>query len=203
MINPDGVFLGNYRCSAMGFDLNRQYLNPDNWAHPETVATRDCLLRLKNDPDVDFDMFIDIHSHSTAHSSFMFVNHAENYVQREKALLYPRLLDSRAKEFSFNDTKCCRNPSKLGTGRRALGELLQVARHCYTLEVSFYSYVDTNSKLVPFTESNYLELGKKMCLTFLDYYDLLPVQKTGPKKTSLTSVVEATLRETEQSENIR
>ena len=28
MLNPDGVYLGNYRCSLMGFDLNRQWNEP-------------------------------------------------------------------------------------------------------------------------------------------------------------------------------
>ena len=29
MLNPDGVVLGNYRCSTAGVDLNRCYQNPD------------------------------------------------------------------------------------------------------------------------------------------------------------------------------
>ena len=28
MLNPDGVIVGNYRCSLSGSDLNRQYVNP-------------------------------------------------------------------------------------------------------------------------------------------------------------------------------
>jgi len=28
MLNPDGVIVGNYRCSLAGLDLNRQYINP-------------------------------------------------------------------------------------------------------------------------------------------------------------------------------
>ena len=28
MLNPDGVIVGNYRCSLAGLDLNRQWLNP-------------------------------------------------------------------------------------------------------------------------------------------------------------------------------
>ena len=33
MLNPDGVILGNYRCSVVGVDLNRQ------WAEPSQVTT--------------------------------------------------------------------------------------------------------------------------------------------------------------------
>lgn len=28
MLNPDGVVVGNYRCSLAGLDLNREYLEP-------------------------------------------------------------------------------------------------------------------------------------------------------------------------------
>jgi murein tripeptide amidase MpaA len=52
MLNPDGVFLGNYRCSYMGFDLNRQWTDPDMWSQPEIRATKEMLLRLNNDPEI-------------------------------------------------------------------------------------------------------------------------------------------------------
>lgn len=29
MLNPDGVIVGNYRCSLTGLDLNRQWATPD------------------------------------------------------------------------------------------------------------------------------------------------------------------------------
>jgi murein tripeptide amidase MpaA len=29
MLNPDGVIVGNYRCSLGGQDLNRQWINPN------------------------------------------------------------------------------------------------------------------------------------------------------------------------------
>lgn len=28
MLNPDGVIVGNYRCSLSGYDLNRQWITP-------------------------------------------------------------------------------------------------------------------------------------------------------------------------------
>ena len=34
MINPDGVILGNTRCSLSGQDLNRQYQDPPKEVHP-------------------------------------------------------------------------------------------------------------------------------------------------------------------------
>lgn len=172
MLNPDGVFLGNYRCSSVGHDLNRFWLNPEWWAHPTIWATRELLLRLKNDPNINLDFFIDIHSHSSATNGFMYVNYMDDSAQKEEQLAYPRLLDLKAKEFSFSDTRVCRDVSKIGTGRRALGETLQVAKHCYTLEVSFYCFTQDLSKHVPFTQENYVNMGKSVAMTFLDYYKL-------------------------------
>ena len=39
MLNPDGVFLGNYRSSYVGTDLNRQWANPGPDS-PELVAAK-------------------------------------------------------------------------------------------------------------------------------------------------------------------
>ena len=50
MLNPDGVFLGNYRSSLMGFDLNRHWHNPSPWAHPSLTATKQLLLEYDQDP---------------------------------------------------------------------------------------------------------------------------------------------------------
>ncbi len=40
MLNPDGVVLGNYRCSSVGLDLNRQYSNPKEATSPEVLALK-------------------------------------------------------------------------------------------------------------------------------------------------------------------
>jgi len=137
-----------------------------------------------NEMNMDVDFFIDIHAHSNASSGFMYVNHM---VDKDSQLLFPRLLDYKAKEFSFSDSRCCKDPSKLGTGRRALGEMLQLAKHCYTLEVSFFSYTDSSSsKPVPFTEENYMELGKSMAMTFQDYYS---IQCQGVSNVSLRKLL--------------
>lgn len=35
MLNPDGVCIGNSRFSALGYDLNRKWINPSPILHPE------------------------------------------------------------------------------------------------------------------------------------------------------------------------
>jgi len=40
MLNPDGVIIGNYRCSLSGKDLNRQWLDPRKYQFPEICAVK-------------------------------------------------------------------------------------------------------------------------------------------------------------------
>ncbi|XP_033101503.1 cytosolic carboxypeptidase 6-like [Anneissia japonica] len=49
MLNPDGVYLGNYRCSLMGFDLNRHWHEPSPWAHPTLHGTKNLLMQMDAD----------------------------------------------------------------------------------------------------------------------------------------------------------
>ncbi|XP_074987961.1 BEN domain-containing protein 5 isoform X5 [Caretta caretta] len=122
MLNPDGVYLGNYRCSLMGFDLNRHWVDPSPWAHPTLHGVKQLIVQMYNNPT------------ST----------------------------------SFN-----RDAVKAGTGRRFLGGLLDHTSYCYTLEVSFYSYIlGGTTSTVPYTEEAYMKLGRNVARTFLDYYRL-------------------------------
>nr|CAG4713763.1 unnamed protein product [Naegleria fowleri] len=181
MLNPDGVAIGNYRTCSMGFDLNRHWLNPQEWSQPTIYHVRKYLLELKNDPQYQIDFYMDLHSHSGAFNGFMYVNYANSSSKSDSydQLRFPKLLDQKAREFSMNDTKRCRNPSKLGTSRRVLGEVLQVAKYCYTLEVSFLSYksntteaANSKERYFPFTMENYLGLGKSIALALADFYGL-------------------------------
>ncbi|MGH0165829.1 UNVERIFIED_CONTAM: hypothetical protein FKN15_049903 [Acipenser sinensis] len=50
MLNLDGVYLGNYRCSLMGFDLNRHWQDPSPWAHPTLHAVKQLIVGMNDDP---------------------------------------------------------------------------------------------------------------------------------------------------------
>eukprot|EP00754_Rhynchopus_humris_P012087 Rhum_TRINITY_DN14265_c4_g1::Rhum_TRINITY_DN14265_c4_g1_i1::g.74416::m.74416 len=182
MLNPDGVFLGNYRCSSMGYDLNRNWLNPSAWAHAPIKYTRDEILRLNSQESTELDFFLDMHAHSSSTNAFMFVNSSSNAEDSVRsAMLYPRILSSLDKTFSLQSSRYCREPSKLGTGRRALGEVLHVAPHCSAMEVSMYCWQDNKQRLVPYTEEMYLEIGKNIALSFVEFYKLQFLFAPSPK----------------------
>lgn len=46
MVNPDGVFLGNYRSTLIGSDLNRSFHVATPWAHPTIRAVIDLFVSI-------------------------------------------------------------------------------------------------------------------------------------------------------------
>lgn len=73
MLNPDGVYLGNYRCSLMGFDLNRHWVNPSSWAHPSLFATKQVILEYDRDPVRTYTVYMYTHMHAQSLLSFIFI----------------------------------------------------------------------------------------------------------------------------------
>nr|XP_045755054.2 cytosolic carboxypeptidase 6 [Mirounga angustirostris] len=175
MLNPDGVYLGNYRCSLMGFDLNRHWLDPSPWAHPTLHGVKQLIIRMYNDPKTSLEFYIDIHAHSTMMNGFMYGNIFEDEERFQRQAIFPKLLCQNAEDFSYSSTSFNRDAVKAGTGRRFLGGLLDHTSYCYTLEVSFYSYIiGGTTAAVPYTEEAYMKLGRNVARTFLDYYRLNP-----------------------------
>mmetsp|Transcript_42855 Transcript_42855/g.67181 ORF Transcript_42855/g.67181 Transcript_42855/m.67181 type:complete len:175 (+) Transcript_42855:161-685(+) len=173
MINPDGVFHGNYRCALCGMDLNRQWGEPSAWLQTENYHIKKLLKELGDDPALSLDFVLDLHAHSTSMNAFCFVNLLENdwgLMQKELSLL--RMLDNNCKMFSLASSRVCCDPSKHGTGRRAIPEVVEEHTHCYTLEVSFFCYTTPGARPTPFTQQSFLEVGKQTGITFLDYYKL-------------------------------
>ncbi|CAL8084789.1 unnamed protein product [Calicophoron daubneyi] len=171
MLNPDGVYLGNYRCSLMGFDLNRQWQDPSQWAHPTIYATKQLLMKLDQTALTDVNFFIDIHAHSTLMNGFMYGNVFEDEERAERQAVFPNLLSQFAEDFSLPQTNFNRDAVKAGTGRRTLGGILDDRTLCYTLEVSFFSYANVlTGEMIPYTEEKYARLGRNLARTFYEYY---------------------------------
>ncbi|XP_063723535.1 cytosolic carboxypeptidase 6-like [Symsagittifera roscoffensis] len=176
MLNPDGVYLGNYRSSLMGFDLNRHWGNPSAWAHPTLYAAKNFFLDLDANEDVNVQMYCDIHAHSTLMNGFMYGNIFEDSNRFERQAVFPRLMSNNCDDFSMANTNFNRDQVKAGTGRRYLGGAMNEDALCYTLEVSFYGYMtSTSSQVIPYTEEAYIKLGRNFGKTFLDYYRMTGV----------------------------
>ncbi|KAJ1064458.1 hypothetical protein K5549_017149, partial [Capra hircus] len=122
------------------------------------------------------EFYIDIHAHSTMMNGFMYGNIFEDEERFQRQAVFPKLLCQNAEDFSYSSTSFNRDAVKAGTGRRFLGGLLDHTSYCYTLEVSFYSYIiGGTTAAVPYTEEAYMKLGRNVARTFLDYYRLNPM----------------------------
>lgn len=70
MLNPDGVVVGNYRCSLAAADLNRRWAKPSARLHPTVHALKRLLLRLQSRQPIA--MYVDLHGHSRKQHVFMY-----------------------------------------------------------------------------------------------------------------------------------
>ncbi|KAA0714224.1 Cytosolic carboxypeptidase 6 [Triplophysa tibetana] len=143
----------------------RQYLVPlDSVIVLQHKTTHECLShhlakRRLNDvaammeTKVSLEFYIDVHAHSTMMNGFMYGNVFEEEERVQRQAVFPRLLCHNAPDFSLSSTTFNRDMVKAGTGRRFLGGLLDDTSYCYTLEVSFYSYLTAGrTSPVPYTE---------------------------------------------------
>jgi len=70
MLNPDGVIVGNYRCSLSGRDLNRNYKTILKDAYPSIWHTREMIKRFMN--EIELVLYCDFHGHSRKQNVFVY-----------------------------------------------------------------------------------------------------------------------------------
>jgi murein tripeptide amidase MpaA len=83
MLNPDGVYVGNYRTGIIGVDFNRNFESGKKDMFPEVHALKQLVSETKKSGKVL--LFLDLHGHSILKNSFIygpsldsFVNHPRN-----------------------------------------------------------------------------------------------------------------------------
>ena len=103
MINPDGVVIGNSRCSLAGLDLNRRWAGPNPYMHPEIYNVKQSLHLIKNQYN-GVALFCDLHGHNKQMNTFIYgCNKAPNegLVSWTKTRLFPKILASIEPIFNF------------------------------------------------------------------------------------------------------
>ncbi|CAL8068339.1 unnamed protein product [Calicophoron daubneyi] len=151
MLNPDGVIIGNYRCSLTGRDLNRNYRHPHKDAFPTAWHMRSLV---QNYREICKDViYCDLHGHSRRNDVFMYgcdpsyraSNKAETSMKGtfETSLhllqerLLPYLLSKQVpKTFSLAGCRFSIHPAKESTSRVVFWREFQVT-HSFTLEATF------------------------------------------------------------------
>ncbi|CAH8648481.1 unnamed protein product [Schistosoma rodhaini] len=151
MLNPDGVIVGNHRCSMSGKDLNRHWINPSSLIHPTIYHTKmlmEFLTLCERSPYI----FIDFHGHSRMKNIFLYgcssieswlhpdihnpaycgINQSEDHSYR----LLADILDQLSPYFSKQSCLYVVSKAKETTARIAVWRQFNVLRS-YTIEASY------------------------------------------------------------------
>eukprot|EP00939_MAST-03C_sp_MAST-3C-sp1_P005554 g5554.t1 len=169
MLNPDGVVVGNYRCSLAGIDLNRSYLNPSRKLHPTIFYCKQMIKRFAAEREVV--LTVDLHGHSRKMN--IFVYGCENRRSKQLHLrerVFPRMLWKNARVFSFKDSKFGVRKSKETTARVVIRREVGIT-NSYTMEASFAGADFGEHEGRHFTTKDLEQMGHYFCDTILDYCD--------------------------------
>ena len=168
MLNPDGVVHGNYRCSLIGTDLNRRYLN----AHPSLYPTVFAMKKLLSDCQKKRGvlLFLDLHGHSKKKNSFLYgcdctlqseklnsvamktytndeINMNKIYARTFAKVLCTLSDVKKGGYFSYRDSSFNVKNSKRGTGRVVSWRDLQIPG-TFTIESSFCGFGNNDEKKI-------------------------------------------------------
>uniref|UniRef100_A0A2K5IXD5 Cytosolic carboxypeptidase 2 n=1 Tax=Colobus angolensis palliatus TaxID=336983 RepID=A0A2K5IXD5_COLAP len=134
MLNPDGVIVGNYRCSLAGRDLNRHYKTILKESFPCIWYTRNMIKRLLEEREVL--LYCDFHGHSRKNNIFLYGcnNNNRKYWLHER--VFPLMLSKNAPDkFSFHSCNFKVQKCKEGTGRVVMWRMGIL--NSYTMESTF------------------------------------------------------------------
>mmetsp|Transcript_30046 Transcript_30046/g.32736 ORF Transcript_30046/g.32736 Transcript_30046/m.32736 type:complete len:2016 (+) Transcript_30046:56-6103(+) len=174
VLNPDGIILGNNRCSLAGVDLNRQWKQPLKNLHPTIYSLKSFLLQQKKIRDIV--MYIDLHGHSRKYNVFMYGCDDKKRLnttisQSNKTRLFPRLLSSHNignKYINYNDCSFSIKKGRESTARVVVAKEMNIFSS-YTLEATFCGCNYGPLKNCHLNIGHLQEIGAAVCDAFLQY----------------------------------
>ncbi|XP_072030712.1 uncharacterized protein [Amphiura filiformis] len=175
MLNPDGVIVGNYRCSLSARDLNRNYRHPKKESFPTVWHLKSMLQELLDD-EREVVVYCDLHGHSRKHNVFIYGCDPQSKEGDAASFLYQRLfpwLMSRMApdKFSFRGCKFRVKRCKEATGRVVMWRQMNIA-NSFTMEATFCGTKNMESIDMPrhFNTSDFQDLGRHFCEALLEYH---------------------------------
>jgi len=173
-LNPDGVIMGNNRCSLSGTDLNRCWGNPHQKSHPEIHKVKAILNNLCNLKKSQILLYCDMHGHSRLLNSFVYACHQETgtLCSWTQSRLLPRLLAKQTHLLDFHQCSFRVEPEKINTARVIVWKEFKVV-NSFTLETSQYAY-KVGDDIVRFTERDYALISEALLQAIHTYNSILP-----------------------------
>ncbi|XP_078526224.1 cytosolic carboxypeptidase 3 isoform X2 [Lissotriton helveticus] len=170
MLNPDGVIVGNYRCSLSGRDLNRNYRTILKDSFPSVWYTRNMIKRMMEEREVL--LYCDLHGHSRKQNVFMYgcATRGQTESTRLRERVFPLMLHKNCPEkFSILACKFKVQKSKEGTGRVVMWRM--GIRNSYTMEATFCGSTLGRRRGTHFSTKDLESMGFHFCDALLDYCD--------------------------------
>ncbi|XP_066268250.1 uncharacterized protein [Branchiostoma lanceolatum] len=174
MLNPDGVIVGNYRCSLAARDLNRNYRNPRKEIFPTVYYIKEMTEAFKRDHEII--VYCDLHGHSRKPNVFMYgcnsiqgrmgLDGAEVFINER---LFPWLMAQKAPDkFAFGGCKFQIKKCKESTGRVVMWRT--GIMNSFTMEATFCGTEKLGSGPPRhFNIKDFQDIGKTFCEVVLDY----------------------------------
>nr|XP_033808321.1 cytosolic carboxypeptidase 3 isoform X2 [Geotrypetes seraphini] len=175
MLNPDGVIVGNYRCSLTGRDLNRNYKSILKDSFPIVYCTRNMIKRVMEEWEIL--LYCDLHGHSRKQNVFMYGCSSRDggcsrggQTSYLEGKIFPLMLSkNNPDKFSFPGCKFKVQKGKEGTGRVVMWKM--GINNSYTMESSFCGSTLGSREGTHFNTKDLESLGHDFCDTLLDYCD--------------------------------
>ncbi|EDO49270.1 predicted protein, partial [Nematostella vectensis] len=188
MINPDGVIVGNYRCSLAGRDLNRNYKTMLKDSFPSIWHVRNMIKRLLEEREIT--VYCDFHGHSRKQNVFMYgCENRSNPLKRLRERVFPTMMAKNAPcKFSYKGCKFKVQKSKEGTGRVVMWQLGIL--NSFTMEATFCGSSLGKRNGFHFNTVDLEAMGYHFCDTLLDFCD-----PDDTKYVAILLELEKTLRE--------
>ena len=179
MINVDGVISGNTRTSFSGCDLNRRWINPNEFLHPEIFYTKNLIHNFSLKYSIE--CIIDFHGHFGAFNSFFYGNYI--YHNFEACKFFPFTCSKLCDIINFDKCKFKMPKYKNGTGRIHLFKEYNI-ENVFTLETSYFGCISGKYANQYFDTEKLENIGRDVCIgiLYLFYHNNL---KDGIKNISL------------------
>lgn len=179
-LNPDGVFHGHFRKDRYLQNLNRFYKKPNQQKQPSCYALK-ILMDYYTDPHRVM-IYTDFHAHSSTRNCFVYGNHC-TFVRQVEARQLTMVLSELAPAFSYEDCEFSAYQMKIKErgdemGKegcaRVMGYLLGGLAHSYTLEMSYHSVVEQDTKLEikPLELEDMEDVGESFLVSILHIFNL-------------------------------
>jgi hypothetical protein len=130
MLNPDGVIFGNNRTDLLGYDLNRQWINPNPDRHPSIYYTKKYIQQFTTERDLL--IYCDLYGCNIAAN--------EGFTSWTKVRLFPKVLASLSPMFDYKNCRFNVQTDKFGTSRVVIWKEFGIT-NSFTLETSFHGYI--------------------------------------------------------------